>query len=166
MTINIIVDISGSMAEMVKSKIERIALDSLVFYTDLFMQNVVFRVFLWNESFREADINAEIQPEGKVLFAPLAEYLGSNKKNPSQEKAEGWLLMSDGCWKSDELDAFLDETREIRPELRVLAIGEDADIFALERIAGKGKVFRAEDVLAAMELCFPGTNQEEAFNVE
>jgi len=166
MILNIIVDISGGMAEMAKSKIVRTAIDSLVFYAGSFMQDIKFRVFLWNESFKEAGIDVEIQPEGKARFAPFAEYFSSKKETLAKDKTAGWLLMSDGCWVSRELEAFLEETRETRPSLRALAIGADADEFMLEKIAGKDGVFRAEDVLAAMESCFSETDQEGAFNVE
>jgi hypothetical protein len=154
MIVNIIIDASGSMAEMAKTKIERLALDSLVSYARHFRADLKFRVFLWNESFREAAVETEIQGEGGLLFAPLAEYFSSQKNSLSQNEPEGWLLMSDGCWDGRELDKFPDEVRKTMPKVNTLAIGADADFFMLKKIAGRGNVFPSEDVLLALESCF------------
>ena len=153
MILNIIIDTSGSMADMVKSKIGRITLDSLVSYTRHFRQDTQLRVFLWNDTFRKVDVDVEIQPGGKALFTPLAEYFCSIKNAKSQNNAEGWLLLSDGCWDLTELEGFIKDTAESLPKISGLAIGADADFFKLEKIAGKGNVFLSEDVFEAFESC-------------
>jgi len=45
MNLNVIIDASGSMADMAKSQIERLVLDSLVSYAGHFMRDLRFRVF-------------------------------------------------------------------------------------------------------------------------
>ncbi|MDR1836448.1 MAG: VWA domain-containing protein [Treponema sp.] len=163
MNLNIIIDTSGSMADMAKSQIERLALDSIVCYAGHFMRDLRFHVFLWNESFSEAAVETVFQPGGEVLFAPLAEYFNSAKNISSQNGTEGLLLLSDGCWNFKELEVFLEETREKRPALSALAIGSDANFLTLEKIAGQGKVFHADDVLAALESCFSGSQKEAPY---
>jgi hypothetical protein len=153
MTLNVIVDVSGSMADMAKYKIERIALDNIVFYSRYYRNDVVSRVFFWNDKIQEVSVTSEIIPEGKSRFEPIVDFFTQNRGYASAGEKKTWLFLSDGNWKSSELGVFIDRGKPLFPVLRVLAIGNDADIFKLEQFAGAGNVFHAENVYAALECC-------------
>lgn len=166
MTLNIIVDTSGSMADMAKSKIERIVLDNLVFYSRYCQKDLEFRVFFWNDAIREASVITEkIMPEGRILFEPLVDFFTQKQVPSPDRKKEMWLFLSDGNWKLCKLEEFIELRKGMFPDVCVLAIGSDADMFKLEKFAGFGKVFRAEDIYAALESCMQ-LNQQEACDVE
>jgi hypothetical protein len=147
--VNIVVDVSGSMADTAKGRICRMVLNTLSCYARHFAVDTQFRCFLWGEAVEETitktNLNAEILPCGKTSFSALTALFQERGAN------DPWLLLSDGNWDQNSPESVASKIPGFT--IRAIGIGGDADFFKLGKLAGTTNVFSACDSLAALESC-------------
>jgi hypothetical protein len=137
MTICVITDVSGSMAEVAKKYIATMLLRCIA---DGPETERSFRYFQWGRKLNETSFDAPIEPSGQAELSALATLCKTET---------AVLLLSDGFFSSDEIAVFSAEQKQCA--LNVVAVGGDADIYKLEKLAGRGNVYAPEDIFAALE---------------
>lgn len=166
----VIVDASGSMAESGKSFIawnlcnyllQRIRLGTAPWWLNR-MTTVTLGEAINVES-PAADSTIEYHsPAGHADLATLSRALESLE----EERDAGplrYLLLSDGRFQREQIPVFAKWIRDKRErQMIAIAVGADADVTALNSIAGKTGVFQAEEIAVAIDVVFERSSQEAA----
>lgn len=161
-TLYVIIDSSGSMAEMGKALLQRNLcrfISQLSIVNEKKYADVDFLFFLWNSSVNalvlqnNGDI-PEIKPKGSSELSVLLEML---KRNLINEQSINVLLLTDGGFLNSKLNKFKEELPlHSNLSIRPVAIGADADFFKLEKLSSDGNVYLPENISAIIESIFYG----------
>ena len=167
-TIYVVADTSGSMCEMSKL----VVIKNLVRYihecssfAPLKSMQLVYRYFLWGESFNELDIASDeleqVLAAGRAELPPLQQKLDAIL---AEEKSLKVILFSDGNYPRELIADFQNWRNEKEGvAIRAISIGGDSNNLKLASLSTNGIVFSPEDVSAAIEsLIFNPDNSESS----
>ena len=160
----IVVDNSGSMRELGKAALARTLVDHIRetirlserSYTDDPSKWPTIHVIIWSaetqlHTIGHFDELPPYEPQGRAQAEPLR---GKLEQVVPTDSPALLMWLGDGYWGQDEI-RILRRWRKTRPQLliRVIAVGADADLRAMQRLADAGELFLAEDIGLALETC-------------
>ena len=132
MPATVIADLSGSVVELGKKR----TLDNLLRTVRFFSSEV--EVYSWQENILPVRDISDMKPGGKSSLSLLCDFMNSNGN-------KRFLVISDG-----HFDAR-DSLPPLGAKLTTVALGADADIYALKRISGEERCFMPENIRAAFD---------------
>lgn len=140
--LNVLIDISGSMAEDCKNAVVKYLLNAIASYDEFESKNY----YLVSEQCTQvADmVGLKITYGGKMSVNAINGYF---REISEEEKT---LLISDGCFDVDTEKSISAH----RNTVVCVAVGEDAMLSNLQRCSKNKKVYLAEDVTAALAACW------------
>ncbi len=164
----VIVDASGSMAELGKSVIawnlcnyllQRIRLGTAPLWLDR-MTTVTWGETIVVESPDAVSTVEYRSPTGHANLVSLATALESIEEARDSGPLR-YLLLSDGRFQREQIPVFAKWIKNKRErQMRAIAVGADADVKSLNSIAGETGVFQAEEITLAIDVAFEGSSQE------
>jgi len=154
-TLHVIADTSGSMKEMGKIHLQRnlCRYASQLKTLNLVYSNLDMLFFQWSAEVARIrpDDDGDIPPltaRGPSDLGALADFL---REARGEGRALRALVLSDGNFSKADADGLAQKLGSL-PGLRLLAvaIGADADLVRLDKIASNGRCYLAEDIAAAV----------------
>lgn len=139
--LNVLVDISGSMAEDCKNAVVKYLLNTIASYAELKNKNYYLA---GNQCTKVENIDGL-----KITYAGQMSMNAINGYFRGVTEEDDTLLISDGCFDVDTKKAI----SKHRDTVVCVAVGEDAMLSNLQRCSKNNKVYLAEDVLAALSAC-------------
>lgn len=156
-SLNIIVDVSGSMNEMGKIHLQRnlcryaaqLALIEPDKYTDF---NI--RFYQWGLSVSEVHLKDDgdiplLEAKGSTSLSVLADFLSQKLTDSERLRV---LILSDGNFSTLDIVSFK-KLLSSYPEMvvRTVAVGADADLLKLKKTSTNNKVYLSENIASAIE---------------
>lgn len=140
--VDILVDTSGSMIENGKEAV----IKNLIYTISRILRKEEYQEYQvnmlkWSNEVMPIKKLSELRFSGQLSSRALKEYLDS------QEVAPVILLISDGNFSIKERNIFKSTKNSY---FDCIAVGIDADIFSLKKIASSGKVFKVPDIVSAL----------------
>lgn len=140
--LNVLIDISGSMAEDCKNAVVKYLLNAIASHDEYENKNYYL---IGNQCIQVADIaGSKITYDGQMAANAVNRYF---QEISEEEKT---LLISDGCFDVDTEKSISAH----RDTVVCVAVGEDAMLSNLQRCSKNKKVYLAEDVTAALAACW------------
>lgn len=154
-TLILLVDVSGSMYEMGKIHLQRHLCRYVSrvarFQPDIYAGTEV-RLYQWGETVSliaqqpNGDI-PELQAAGSADIVALSHFLSTQPDGQNQSL----LILSDGNFSQQELLHFQQQcAKSPTVRVRAVAVGADADLLTLRKMATNDTVYLAEDISQAM----------------
>lgn len=159
------VDVSGSMAEMGKIHLQRnlcryaaqIRLISPEKYASI---NIHFYQWAYDISEFSLQRGGDIPPfnaEGSSNLSELTDVL-SQKMNHAEILRV--LILSDGSFNHNDYEKFLSwKQQQKRLLIRTVAVGADADLFKLKKISTNNMVYLSENIASAINSTIFGSDE-------
>lgn len=129
----ILVDTSGSMAEVGKKSVVRYLIYAIENLLSSEWSGSAYKLYLWNSSIKEYD--AEIDFSGQTNARELKEFLGNRQSSTI-------LLVSDGSYSDEIKNVF----KNAGIKVLALMVGWDCNKAVLQKIVGTENIFESTDV--------------------
>ncbi|MDB4542834.1 VWA domain-containing protein [bacterium] len=157
MLVEVIVDTSGSMAEMGKIHLQWNLcrfIRELDTINPIFQSDADFRIFQWNSKIGELELeaNGDITTTVPVGASDLVVLSSMLETHLVKNHRLNVLILSDGYFNSSMLNHFnrwLKDHPDI--SIRTVAIGADANLHSLKHLSTNNDVYFPEDIPAAIE---------------
>lgn len=140
MSINIIVDVSGSMTENGKDSVVRYLLYAIEGYCKEEKINE-YKVFRWGKQLEELAEPYKLSFDSGKATNELLEFLNNHIDDKN-------LIISDGGLSRDTKKGIKDISN--RNNLYYLGVGSDCDLAAIRAVAMPDKIFMAQEVISCM----------------
>jgi len=167
-TINIIVDVSGSMSEMGKIHLQR----NLCRYAAQLRlidqekySGLGIRFYQWTQNVSEIALQSDgdvplLNAEGSLSLCALSDFLSQNLNDTERLMV---LLLSDGNFPNSEIGNFHKQLNTITGlTIRTVAVGADADLLKLKKISTNNTVYLSENISSAIESTIFGSDEQMA----
>lgn len=165
-TIHCIIDSSGSMTELGKSKILRNTVKLLANTEDdtkHLPSEYEIKFYTWRDSIQKLKLEAyskfpRVKFSGRLSMIPLLNFFDDVISKEGELSA---LLLSDGNISRRDINTFsewLDEKEHVKTVC--VGIGADYNLLKLEKLSSLGKVYYCDDVSIAVKALLFGSNHK------
>ena len=151
--LNVVVDSSGSIAEVGKVDVIRSLIVRLKPIAQRFEMET--SIFLWRENVQELVRLKDFVPQGRTVPSALASFINEG------DEGERYLLLSDGFWEEEEAAEIKNAIRQKGAHLSLVVVGADARPSEMKRSLGLNMVWREEDLVSAVQFLH-GLSREAA----
>lgn len=136
--LNVLVDVSGSMAEDCKNAVVNYLLNAISSKTD----SIKINVYLLGNSLEKAEkVGGE-----KISYGGQMSVNVVNKAFHEMSEGTPVLVISDGCFDADTENALAKH----KADIVCVAVGSDALLSNLQRCSKNKKIYQAEDIISAI----------------
>ncbi len=164
-SLNIIVDVSGSMNEMKKNHLRR-NLCRYVAQLQLIDQekyaDLDIRFYQWTQNISKVVLQSDgdipaLSAEGSSNLCVLSDVLSHRLNDTGRSMA---LILSDGNFSNSNIVSFQNQLSTF-PDLiiRTVAIGADADLLKLRKISTNKTVYLSENIASAIDSTIFGSDE-------
>jgi len=162
----IVLDCSGSMGEMSKILLAHNLIDVIREYPEIegdenYFNNIY--LYLWNDTIniKKLDLNTKLSYTPASGSASLKQLINSLELLEKKEIKEKVIILSDGSFSestNNDFNSWNDAISHLC--IRVVSIGEDADMDQLIRLSSNSQVYLPQDILVAIESLIIGNDSE------